>query len=64
MVADNFGLTDRQPFAFISALDLGRLGYFIVGAFVLAWVLSVVVWKVRRFEERYDDYTGPRPRQA
>ena len=64
VVADNFGLTDRQPFAFISALDLGRLGYFIVGAFVLAWVLSVVVWKVRRFEERYDDYTGPRPRQA
>jgi nickel/cobalt transporter (NiCoT) family protein len=58
VLADNFGLTERQPFAFISGLDLGRLGYFIVAAFVLAWILSVVIWKVRRIEERYDAGIG------
>jgi high-affinity nickel-transport protein len=59
VLADNVGLTDQQPFAFISGIDLGRIGYFIVGAFVLAWALSVLIWKVRRIEERYDGNGGP-----
>jgi nickel/cobalt transporter (NiCoT) family protein len=33
---------------FISSLDFGTLGYVIVGMFLLAWGLSVVVWKYRR----------------
>jgi high-affinity nickel-transport protein len=37
----------------ISALDFGMLGYLIVGMFLLAWALSVGVWKFGRIEERY-----------
>jgi high-affinity nickel-transport protein len=36
-------------------LDFGVLGYLIVGMFLLAWLGSVVLWKVRRVEERYGD---------
>ena len=37
----------------IAALDFGILGYLIVGMFLLAWGLSVCVWKFGRIEERY-----------
>jgi len=30
---------------FIAGLDFGRLGYMIVGMFLLAWGLSMGVWK-------------------
>ena len=36
-------------------LDFGMLGYLIVGMFLFAWVGSVVLWKVRRVEQRYGD---------
>jgi high-affinity nickel-transport protein len=41
------------PFGLISSIDLGGIGYFIVLSFVLAWVFSVALWKVARFEKRY-----------
>lgn len=34
-------------------LDFGVLGYIIVGMFLLAWIGSVLLWKVRRVEQRY-----------
>ncbi|MGH3002514.1 MAG: HoxN/HupN/NixA family nickel/cobalt transporter [Gaiellaceae bacterium] len=37
----------------LGALDLGRLGYVVVGAFVLTWGAAALVWKVRRVEERW-----------
>jgi nickel/cobalt transporter (NiCoT) family protein len=37
----------------IAALDFGILGYLIVGLFLLAWGLSVCIWKFGRIEERY-----------
>ena len=37
----------------LNALDLGTLGYVIVALFVVMWATSVVVWKVRRIEERW-----------
>jgi len=37
----------------IAELDFGILGYLIVGLFLLAWVLSVALWKFGRIEERY-----------
>jgi high-affinity nickel-transport protein len=37
----------------LRALDFEILGYFIVGAFVVVWGGSVVLYKVRRIEERY-----------
>jgi nickel/cobalt transporter (NiCoT) family protein len=39
--------------AWLGTLDFGRLGYGIVGIFVLTWVASVVFWKTRRVEERW-----------
>jgi high-affinity nickel-transport protein len=41
------------PFGLISSIDLGGIGYFIVLSFVLAWLFSVALWKVARFEKRY-----------
>jgi nickel/cobalt transporter (NiCoT) family protein len=37
----------------IAALDFGLLGYLIVGLFLLAWGLSVAVWKFGRVEQRF-----------
>jgi nickel/cobalt transporter (NiCoT) family protein len=40
-------------FGFVSELDFGILGYIIVGLFLLAWGLSVGLWKFGRIEQRY-----------
>src|SRR3984885_10352917 len=40
-------------FDFIGSLDFGVLGYLIVGMFLLAWALSVALWKFGRIEQRY-----------
>jgi len=37
----------------ITGLDFGVVGYLIVGMFLLAWALSVAVWKFGRLEQRY-----------
>jgi len=37
----------------VAGLDLGRLGYVIVGLFVLAWLCSVIWWRLCRIEERF-----------
>jgi len=37
----------------IAGLDFGILGYLIVGLFLLAWGLSVALWKLGRVEQRY-----------
>ena len=43
----------------IAALDFGMLGYLIVGLFLLAWGLSVGIWKFGRIEERYSMNLSP-----
>jgi high-affinity nickel-transport protein len=40
-------------FDYVENLDFGILGYVIVGIFLLAWALSVGIWKFYRIEERY-----------
>jgi nickel/cobalt transporter (NiCoT) family protein len=47
------GVFDR-----IAGLDFGILGYFIVGLFLLAWVVSVLLWKFGRYEQRYGQPNG------
>lgn len=39
--------------SFIADLDFGILGYVIVGLFLIAWGVSVALWKFGRIEERY-----------
>jgi high-affinity nickel-transport protein len=43
----------------IAALDFGILGYVIVGMFLLAWGLSVSVWKFGHIEQRYSMQFAP-----
>jgi high-affinity nickel-transport protein len=44
----------RSPFFdFVAGLDFGVTGYVIVGLFLLAWGLSVALWRFGRVEERY-----------
>jgi high-affinity nickel-transport protein len=53
VASDNFGLAETEPFKTISSVDLSSIGYFIVLSFVLAFVLSVIIWKVGKYEERF-----------
>jgi len=41
------------PLAAIAAIDLNYLGYAIVAFFILAWAISVAVWKYGRVEEKW-----------
>ena len=41
-----------KGYDFIGRLDFGLMGYLIVGLFLMAWGLSVVVWKCRGNERR------------
>ena len=47
-------------FDFVAALDFGVLGYIIVALFLLAWALSVGLWKFGRLEERHTAQLAPR----
>ncbi len=40
-------------FDLVAGLEFGVLGYVIVGIFLAAWGVSVLVWKYGRIEERY-----------
>jgi high-affinity nickel-transport protein len=43
-------------FSAIASFDLvGRAGYFIVAAFVLAWVAALLIYKARRIDERWGE---------
>jgi nickel/cobalt transporter (NiCoT) family protein len=37
----------------VESLDLGRLGYLVVGLFAVTWLCSIMLWKTRRFEQRW-----------
>ena len=37
----------------LASLDLGRLGYVVVGLFAATWLCSLTLWKTRRYEQRW-----------
>jgi high-affinity nickel-transport protein len=52
IVQDRLSLTG--PFwSLIGSLDLGAVGYLIVGLFVVTWLISYAVWRLGRIEERW-----------
>jgi high-affinity nickel-transport protein len=52
ILQDRLGLAG--PFwDFIGSLDLGMVGYLIVGLFVLTWVVAYAIWRLGRIEERW-----------
>ena len=43
-------------FGAIAGFDLvGRAGYFIVAAFVVAWAAALLIYKARRIDERWSE---------
>lgn len=53
VLANKTSLGRYEPFKGIAEINLGSMGIFIVASFVGAWVLSVAVWKVKKYEARY-----------
>ena len=53
VLANKTNIDNYQPFTFIATLDLNRVGYFIVASFVAAWLISVLIWRLGRYEARY-----------
>ncbi|GAA2496885.1 HoxN/HupN/NixA family nickel/cobalt transporter [Terrabacter carboxydivorans] len=53
------GLLDEKldittgPVAWVGRIDLGDIGYWIVGLFVVTWAVSLAVWRFGRIEERW-----------
>jgi high-affinity nickel-transport protein len=39
--------------SWVSRINLNAVGYFIVGLFAVTWLLSLVIWKLGRIEERW-----------
>jgi high-affinity nickel-transport protein len=52
--SDKLSLTGG-PWDFVSGIDLNYVGYAIVGAFVLTWVIALVVWRFGRIEQRWTE---------
>ena len=53
VASDNFGLAETEPFKTITSVDLSSIGYFIVLSFVLAFTVSILIWKIGKYEERF-----------
>jgi high-affinity nickel-transport protein len=53
VLASKTSLGNHEPFKSIAAVNLGSMGFFIVASFVGAWVLSVAIWKMGRYEQRF-----------
>ena len=46
----------------LGGLDFGKLGYVVVGLFVVTWLTSLLLWKTQRIEERWGSLVSDRPR--
>ncbi len=52
VITEKLGIVSG-PLAAIATLDLGDVGFLIVGLFVAAWLVALAVWKLGRIEERW-----------
>jgi high-affinity nickel-transport protein len=41
------------PLAWLSSIDLNTVGFWIVGVFVVTWVIALAVWRFGRIEQRW-----------
>jgi high-affinity nickel-transport protein len=54
LIGDQLGLTDGGGFwGMIGALNdnFGEIGYLIIGIFAIAWLVSFVVYRLKRYDE-------------
>lgn len=56
LVVEKLGL-DAGPLAWVAALDLGYVGFGLVGLFVLAWAVALAAWHFGRIEQKWSDNT-------
>ena len=61
VITTKAGLSHTEPFASISSIDLNKIGYFIVGIFLLTWLGSVAIWKLGKLEQRYSRHLADAP---
>ena len=52
LVVERFDV-DSGPLVWMASLDLGLVGFGMVGLFVVAWALALAVWRFGRIEERW-----------
>ena len=52
ILTDKLGLA-TGPIAWVGRIDLGEVGFWIVGLFLLTWLGALAVWRFRRIEERW-----------
>jgi high-affinity nickel-transport protein len=52
LVVERLGI-ETGPLAWVGSLDLGYVGFAVVGVFVAAWVTALAVWRLGRIEERW-----------
>jgi len=53
LLQDNFGL--KGPFwDAIGSLNehFGLLGYIVIGIFIVSWIVSIAIYKLRRYDDR------------
>lgn len=53
VLSEKTNIDNYQPFTLISEIDLNRVGYFIVASFIGAWLLSLLIWRTGKYEEKY-----------
>lgn len=52
LLGDKLDITSG-PVAWIGSIDLADVGFWIVGLFVVTWVVALAVWRYGRIEERW-----------
>jgi high-affinity nickel-transport protein len=52
LIVERLGV-DSGPLAWAASLDLGYVGFAVVGLFVATWAIALAVWRFGRIEERW-----------
>ena len=60
ILTDKLGI-DSGPLALIGNLNLNGVGFFIVGLFVLTWIVALGIWRFGRIEERWSANLATNP---
>jgi high-affinity nickel-transport protein len=57
-VATELNLTGAF-WGWLNNLDFETIGYGIIGIFLVTWLVSLAVWKIRRFDQQYTPKLSP-----
>jgi high-affinity nickel-transport protein len=54
LLVERLGI-DWGPLVWAASLDLGYVGFAVVGLFLVAWLLALAVWRYGRIEEKWSE---------